>query len=72
MSDKSSLRKAGKRFSIINAVATQAIPPNSAAGTAPKNPAKMPDSNSPSSFDELTKIELTEEILPRIASGEHS
>ena len=38
-------------------------------GTFPINVAATPLSNWPSSFDEFTKIELTEETRPRISSG---
>src|SRR5688572_12927589 len=44
-------------------------PPKIADGTVPMTDAATPLSNCPSSFDELTKMELTEETRPRISSG---
>src|SRR6185503_20877963 len=44
-------------------------PPKMAEGTVPMTDAATPLSNCPSSFDELTKMELTAEIRPRISSG---
>ena len=47
-------------------------PPNTTEETVPIRAAAVPDSNSPISFDEPMKIELTEAIRPRIDSGEFS
>ena len=45
------------------------VPPNTTAVTVPINFAVNPLSKAPSSLDDPTNIELTEETLPRISSG---
>ena len=44
-------------------------PPKTILGTKPKNVAAIPLSKAPNSFDELTKIELTDETRPFRFSG---
>ncbi len=44
-------------------------PPKTTEGTNPNSLAAKPDSNAPISFDEPIKTELTDDTLPRIASG---
>src|SRR6188768_2015576 len=44
-------------------------PPKITDGTVPITDAATPLSDCPSSFDEFTKMELTEDTRPRISSG---
>ena len=45
------------------------LPPKITDATVPKSRAATPDSNDPSSFDEVMNILLTDDTRPRISSG---
>src|SRR5436190_4361485 len=46
-----------------------ANPPSTTDGTGPRSFAATPDSNAPSSFDEPTKIEFTDDTRPNKSRG---
>lgn len=62
----SNFRKEGERIPVAVTVNSVIAPPKTTAVTVPINLAVKPLSNAPSSLDEPTKIEFTEETRPRM------
>ena len=66
---RSNFLKVGNLIAVNPTVNIVITPPNTTAGTVPINFAVAPLSKAPNSFDEPTKIELTEATLPLNSSG---
>src|SRR5215831_5771298 len=64
-----SLRSRGTPTPIATTTPNDANPPKITDGTVPSSRAATPDSNAPSSFDEPTKIEFTDDTRPSMCDG---
>ena len=71
----------GSKRKLRNCGATQAVnpttpkvttPPRATQGIAPSQAATMPLSKAPNSLEEQINIQLTDDIRPRISSGDKS